>query len=149
MKKIQSIRDLRKFEICREALLAVGKFPTLAAFWTACERADWMMCILVQCGLLDQLRAVKLASTFAKRTPTRICHLWLSRVKECKGNADAAGDAWAASYASAHTVAYAHPDHFDDVFASEMRWQAGQIRKIMGNPFRGASSRLHSSKRER
>lgn len=136
MKRIKTIRDLKRLGIRGEVLVFAHKFPSAAEFWDACERADWLLCVLVQGRLLGKAKALKLASAFAKRTPTRICQLGLARVKKSRSGSDAASDAWAASYASAHAVVYAHCKDFDaSVFASEMRWQAKNGKQIVRSPF--------------
>ena len=40
------------------------KFPTLSEAWEKCERADWMMCVLVHGHMLDKPTSLKLAAAF-------------------------------------------------------------------------------------
>ena len=137
MNKIRSLRDLKKLGATPEELAYARKFPSLAQAWDACERADWMMCVLYFGEMLDKPTSLRLATVFAQRTPTRMSSLWVARVAAAGCDSDAAGDAWAASYASAHRVVYARSRDFDQsIFESEMRWQAAQIKDIVGNPFR-------------
>jgi hypothetical protein len=99
------------------------------------------MSILIFGEMLDKPTALRLAVAFANRTPTRICSLWVARVAAAGCDSDAAGDAWAASYASAHSVVYARSRDFDQsIFEAEMRWQAGKIKEIVGNPFKDSPS---------
>lgn len=134
MRKIKTLH-------CGEAKLAASKFRSLAEFWDECKRADWMMCLLVEGEVLTQSQAVKIAAAFARRTPARISRLWLKRVKKSKGRLDAAGEAWAASYASANYAACAENGEWDpSIFAAEMAWQAKVIRRAIGNPFRQRTS---------
>ena len=95
-----------------------------------------MMGVLVQGEMLDKPTALKLATAFLKRSPTRACSLWVTRVAGAESDANAAGVAWAASDASAFGIVYGRSNDFDEsVYAEEMRWQAGEIRRIVGNPF--------------
>jgi len=141
MKKFKTLRDLKKMGATPEELAYARKFSSLAEAWDACKRADWLMSILVFGEMLDKPTALRLAIAFANRTPTRMCSLWVARVAAAGYDSDAAGDAWAASYASAHSVVYARSRDFDhDLFAAEMRWQAGKIKEIVGNPFKDSPS---------
>jgi len=141
MKKIRSLRDLKKLGATPEELAYARKFANLAEAWDACERADWMMCVLYFGEMLDKPTSLRLATVFAQRMPTRMCSLWVARVAAAGCDSDAAGDAWAASYASAHSVVYARSRDFDQsIFEAEMRWQAGKIKEIVGNPFKDSPS---------
>jgi hypothetical protein len=136
MKKIRSLRDLKKLGATPVELAFARKYPSLAEAWDACERADWMMCVLYFGEMLDKPTSLRLATVFAQRTPTRMSSRWVARVAAAGCNSDAAGDAWAASYSSAHRVVYStSPDFDESIFEAEMRWQAAQIRQIVGNPF--------------
>lgn len=137
MNTVRNLRDLERLGLCPEAVAFARRFHTLAEAWNACERADWMMCVLVHANMLKKPRALQLATSFAARSPSRVCSLWVSRVASAASDANAAGDAWAASDASAFRIAYAHSIDFDEaVYVAEMRWQAGIIRQVVGNPFR-------------
>jgi hypothetical protein len=137
MKKIQSLRDLKKLGATSDELAYARQYATLAEAWDACKRADWMMFILIFGKMLDKPTALRLAAAWARRTPTKMCRLWVDRVADAGCDADAAGDAWAASYASAHSVASSRSRNFDQsLFVAEMRWQAEKIRQIVGNPFK-------------
>jgi hypothetical protein len=60
----------------------------------------------------------------------------VARVAAAGCDSDAAGDARAASYASAHRVVDSASRDFDEsIFEVEMRWQAAKIKEIVPNPF--------------
>jgi hypothetical protein len=137
MKTVRNLRDLERLGPCPEGVAFARKFHTLAEAWDACDRADWMMCVLVHANMLKKPTALQLATAFAARSPSQVCSLWVSRAASAASDADAAGDAWAASDASAFRIAYARNIDFDEAaYASEMRWQAQIIRQIVGNPSR-------------
>jgi hypothetical protein len=142
MKKIRSLRDLKKLGATPEELAFARQYSTLAEAWDACERADWMMSILIFGKMLDKPTALRLAAAWAKRTPTKMCRLWVARIAAAECDSDAAGDAWAASDASAKSVVYAGSGAFDkSIFEAEMRWQAEKIKQIVGNPFKNIQSK--------
>ncbi len=99
------------------------------------------MCVLVQGKLLNKSKALKLALAFAERSPTRAAYRWVTRVASAGSDADAAGDAWAASDTSAFSMVYASgPDFDNSIYAIELRWQAEKIKQIVGNPFKASES---------
>jgi hypothetical protein len=130
MIRTRDLQFLKRIGSCRKGLAFARKFPSLADAWEACERADWMMCALAQGKMLNKPTALKLAIAFAKRAPTRVGALWLTRVAEAESDSDAAGDAWAASDASAFSIAYCESIAFKDcLYATELRWQADSTNR--------------------
>ena len=82
MLKTRDIQFLKQLRSCRKGLAFGRRFPSLADAWDAWERADWMMCAMVQGNMLNKLTALKLTIAFAKRAPTRVGARWLTKVAE-------------------------------------------------------------------
>ena len=139
--RIRNLQYLKELCSCPNGLAFAPTFRLLSDAWDACERADWMMCMLVQGKMLNKALALTLAIAFAKRAPTREGSYWVTRVANAGSDADAAHDAWATSDASAFSIAYCESIGFNHcLHATELRSQAETIRQIVGNPFKDVDS---------
>ena len=141
MNRIRNLQYLKELCSSPKGLAFAPTFRLLSDAWDACERADWMMCMLVQGKMLNKALALKLTIAFATRAPTREGSYWVTRVANAGSDADAARDAWATSDASAFSIAYFESIGFNHcLHATELRSQAETIRQIVGNPFKDIDS---------
>ena len=141
MNRIRNLQYLKELCSCPKGLAFAPTFRLLSDAWDACERADWMMCVLVQGKMLNKASALELAIAFAKRAPIRVGSFWVTRVASAENDADVAGDAWATSDASAFSIAYCGSIGVNHcLHATELRSQAEIIRQIVGNPFKDVDS---------
>ena len=125
-------------DACVEAVKWAKQYGSMYEAWKKCERSDWMLWAAKRLNLFTKKQSVKLAVIFAERVlpkfetkhpedkrPRRAIQAakrWLK--SPTKKNQSAAYAADAAAYAA--SAAY----------AAERKWQAEEIRKLYGNPFR-------------
>ena len=141
------MKDIEKFNPCREAVKYRRKFKTFREAWDNCNRGDWMLWIASEYGV--SFRKLTLAKGYCANT---VRHLmkdersikavdlaisYGSNNGTTKAELNAAADdaADAAAYADAYAAAYA--DAYADAAYARRKKQAIRLRRMINNPFKG------------